>query len=80
MFYLVDKPQDLSLGHSISENSETAQKRQGRIQDTWEFLPQKPGHQGSSHCGSAVMSVIRIREDMGLIPGPGQWVKDLGLP
>ena len=30
----------------------------------------------SSHCGSAVMNLTSIHEDMGLIPGLPQWVKD----
>ena len=33
----------------------------------------------SSHGGSAVVNPISIHEDMGLIPGPIQWVKDLTL-
>ena len=32
-----------------------------------------------THCGSAVMNPISIREDVGLIPGPTQWVKDSAL-
>ena len=31
----------------------------------------------SSHCGSAVMNLTRKHEDVGLIPGLTQWVKDL---
>ena len=33
----------------------------------------------SSHCGSVIMSLTSIREDLGLIPGPTQWVKDPAL-
>ena len=33
----------------------------------------------SSHCGSAVMSLTRHHEVVGLIPGLTQWVKDLEL-
>ena len=35
---------------------------------------------GSSHCGSAVANPDSIYEDVGLIPRPAQWVKDLALP
>ena len=35
---------------------------------------------GSSHCGSAVTNLTGIFEATGSIPGPTQWVKDLGLP
>ena len=35
---------------------------------------------GFSGCGSAVMNLNSIHEDMGLIPGPTQRVKDLELP
>ena len=34
---------------------------------------------GSSCRGSVVMNPTSIHEDAGLIPGPAQWVKDLGL-
>ena len=34
----------------------------------------------SSHCGSGVMNPTSIHEDVGLIPGPAKWVKDLALP
>ena len=36
----------------------------------------KKGHNGDSHCGSAVMSPTSIHEDVSLIPGPVQWDKD----
>ena len=47
MFYSADKIEDLSLGHSISDNSETAPKRPGDgvglgSQDMQEFLQQRP--------------------------------------
>ena len=35
---------------------------------------------GSSHCGSVVTNPTSIHEDLGLIPGLAQWVKDLALP
>ena len=34
----------------------------------------------SSCCGSAVMNRPSIHEDMGLMPGLAQWVKDLAFP
>ena len=30
----------------------------------------------SSHCGSAELNLTSIHEDLGLIPGLTQWVKD----
>ena len=35
---------------------------------------------GSSHCGSAKMNPTNIQEDVDLIPGLAQWVKDMALP
>ena len=35
---------------------------------------------GSSHFGSAVRSLTGIHEDLSLIPGLTQWVKDPALP
>ena len=35
---------------------------------------------GSVCCGSAVMNLPSIHEDLGSIPGLPPWVKDLGLP
>ena len=34
----------------------------------------------SSHYGSVVMNQSSIHEDVGLIPGPTQWVRDPLLP
>ena len=34
---------------------------------------------GCSCCVSAETNLTRIREDMGSIPGPNQWVRDLAL-
>ena len=35
---------------------------------------------GVSVGGSAIMNPTSIYEDVGLIPDPAQWVKDLALP
>ena len=37
-------------------------------------------HLWSSHCGSVVTNPTSIHEDVGLIPGPAQWVGDPALP
>ena len=34
----------------------------------------------SSCCGSAVMNPTSVHEDVGLIPGLAQWLKDLAWP
>jgi len=40
---------------------------------------QKKKKSWSFYCGSAVMILTSIHEDLGLIPSLGQWVKDLTL-
>ena len=35
---------------------------------------------GSSRRGSVVMNLTSVHEDVGLIPGLDQWVKDPALP
>ena len=36
-------------------------------------------HRRSSRCGSVVTNLTNVYEDVGLIPGLAQWVKDLAL-
>ena len=43
------------------------------------FFPNQKAKPGSTCCGSAVMNPTSIHEDVGLIPGLAQWVKDLAL-
>ena len=40
----------------------------------------RKGRVRNFHCGSAVTNLTRIQEDVGSIPVPVQWVKDLALP
>ena len=35
--------------------------------------------QSCSHCSSTLTTPTRVHEDVGSIPGPAQWVKDLAL-
>ena len=44
------------------------------------FLLNKEFRSWSSHCGSAVMNPTSSHENVGLIPGLAQWVKDPALP
>ena len=44
------------------------------------FFPSKKYSMESSCCGSVVMNQTSNHEDVGLIPGLAQWVKDLAWP
>ena len=35
---------------------------------------------GSSYCGTVVMNLTRIYQNVGSIPGLSQWVENLALP
>ena len=47
-----------------------SEKRGGKISDI------KTNEKVSSHCGSVVTNTTSNHEDVGLIPGLAQWVKD----
>ena len=44
------------------------------------FKPAQNNRAGSSYCGSVEMNLTSIHEDVDLIPGPAQWVKDSEFP
>ena len=44
------------------------------------FLFKKREMGWTSHCDSVVMNLASIHEDVCLIPGPAQWIKDPELP
>ena len=43
----------------------------------WVHLILKNDRKGSSPCGSVVMKLTSIHVDVGSIPGPAQWIKEL---
>ena len=62
---------DESLGQGIN--------RKVGADDTPPWTPIEEIDFKGSHCGSAVMNLTRIHEDVGSIPGLAQWVRDLVL-
>ena len=61
---------------------ELGQERLGAEKPVQRLFPKTPGKgvtPRSSHCGSVVMSLTGIHEDMGSIPGLTENVKDMAL-
>ena len=55
-------------------------KHQQKPKDQFKKTKTKTKKDRTSHCGSAVMNPVSTHEDMALIPGLAQWVKDPQLP
>ena len=54
--------------------------RKRRLREEFATITLKKKYSWSSQCGSVVVNPISIHENMGLIRGLAQWVKDLALP
>ena len=63
MFYLADKTEDLSPGHSLSDIWETGPRREGRGLDIQDFLQQRPGSQN-------IKRLLLIKENQKWQPTP----------
>ena len=74
-------PRNFSMPWEAKGNPNKLQLTQCNISYICNFLVAtlKAVKRGSSHCGSLVMNLTRIREVAGSIPGLAQWVKDLGV-
>ena len=63
----------------IGDTGRSLLNLEGKSRQQEKIVHKKVDYQ-SSCCGSVLMNLTSIHEDVGSIPGLTQWVKDLALP